>query len=59
MFNIEFTQSALDDLGKVDDFDQEVILAGQNQALMQFLAQRSREAGTYPLDRVRERLNLS
>lgn len=46
-------------LAEVDDFDQEITLAGQNQALMEFLAQRSREASTYSLGQVRERLNLS
>ena len=46
-------------LAEVDDFDQEITLAGQNQALMEFLAQRSREVSTYSLGQVRERLNPS
>ncbi len=46
-------------LAEVDDFDQEITLAGQNQALVEFLAQRSREVSTYSLGQVRKRLNLS
>ena len=45
-------------LAEADDFDKEIELVRQNQELMQFLEQRSRETKTYTLDQVREKLNL-
>ena len=44
-------------LAAVDNFAQEVALVGQNEELMQFLAQRSKEAKRYTLSQVREQLN--
>ena len=41
----------------VDNFAQEVALVGQNEELMQFLAQRSQETKRYTLSQVREQLN--
>ena len=45
-------------LAEADDFDKEIELVRQNQELMQFLEQRSRETKTYTLNQVREKLNL-
>lgn len=44
-------------LAAVDNFAQEVALVGQNEELMQFLAQRSKETKRYTLSEVREQLN--
>jgi hypothetical protein len=44
-------------LAPVDNFAQEVALVGQNEELMQFLAQRSKETKRYTLSQVREQLN--
>lgn len=44
-------------LAAVDNFAQEVALVGQNEELMQFLAQRSKEKKRYTLSQVREQLN--
>jgi hypothetical protein len=44
-------------LAAVDNFAQEVALVGQNEELMQFLAQRSKETKRYTLSQVREQLN--
>jgi len=44
-------------LAAVDNFAQEVALVGQNEELMQFLAQRSQETKRYTLSQVREQLN--
>lgn len=44
-------------LAAVDHFAQEVALVGQNEELMQFLAQRSKEKKRYTLSQVREQLN--
>ncbi len=44
-------------LAAVDNFAQEVALVGQNEELMQFLAQRSKEKKRYTLSQVREHLN--
>ncbi len=45
-------------LAAVDNFAQEVALVGQNEELMQFLAQRSKETKQYTLSQVREQLNV-
>lgn len=45
-------------LAAVDNFAQEVALVGQNEELMQFLAQRSKETKRYTLSQVREQLNV-
>ena len=42
---------------ETDDFAEEVALVRQNEALMQLLAERSKEPGKYTLSQVRERLN--
>jgi hypothetical protein len=44
-------------LAAVDNFAQEVALVGQNEELMQFLVQRSKEKKRYTLSQVREQLN--
>ena len=44
-------------LAEIDDFAEEVALVRQNDALMQFLAERSKEPGKYTLSQVRERLD--
>ncbi len=44
-------------LAAVDNFAQEVALVGQNEELMQFLAQRSKDKKRYTLSQVREQLN--
>jgi hypothetical protein len=44
-------------LAEIDDFAAEVALARQNDALMQLLAERSKEPGKYTLSQVRQRLN--
>ncbi len=44
-------------LAEIDDFAEEVALVRQNEALMQFLAERSKEPGKYTLSQVRERLD--
>jgi hypothetical protein len=44
-------------LAEIDDFAAEVALVRQNDALMQLLAERSKEPGKYTLSQVRERLN--
>lgn len=44
-------------LAAVDNFAQEVALVGQNEELMQFLDQRSKETERYTLSQVREQLN--
>lgn len=44
-------------IAAVDKFAQEVALVGQNEELMQFLAQRSKETKRYTLSQVREQLN--
>jgi len=44
-------------LAEIDDFAEEVALVRQNDALMQFLAERSKEPGKYTLSQVRDRLN--
>jgi hypothetical protein len=44
-------------LAAVDNFAQEVALVSQNEELMQFLAQRSKETKRYTLSQVREQLN--
>jgi hypothetical protein len=44
-------------LAEIDDFAQEVALVRQNDALMQLLAERSKEPGKYTLGQVRARLN--
>ncbi|MBC6481197.1 MAG: hypothetical protein GDA56_28945 [Hormoscilla sp. GM7CHS1pb] len=44
-------------LAEVDDFAREVELVAQNEELMQFLEQRSKEAKRYTLSQVREQLN--
>jgi len=46
-------------LAEADDLSQEIELVRRNQELMQFLEQRSREAGIYTLKQVREKLNRS
>jgi hypothetical protein len=43
-------------LAEVDDFADEVAKVGQNESLMQLLAERSREPGQIPLSHVREQL---
>jgi hypothetical protein len=45
-------------LSPVDDFSLEVALVRQNQALMRFLARRSKEAKKYTVSQVRSRLGL-
>jgi hypothetical protein len=45
-------------LAELNDFDKEVDLGRQNQELMEFLDQRSREAKTYTLRQVRKSLGL-
>ena len=44
-------------LAAVDNFAQEVALVGQNEELMQFLAQRSKDTKRYNFSQVREQLN--
>lgn len=44
-------------IAAVDKFAQEVALVGQNEELMQFLAQRSKDTKRYTLSQVREQLN--
>lgn len=44
-------------LAAVDNFAQEVALVGQNEELMQFLAERSKETKRYTLSQVRKQLN--
>jgi hypothetical protein len=43
-------------LAEVDDFGQEVELTRQNEALMQFLDERSNEAGMFTLEQIRAQL---
>jgi hypothetical protein len=45
-------------LAEINDFDKEVELVRQNQELMDFLDQRSREEKTYTLSQVRKSLGL-
>lgn len=42
-----------------DDFDHEVALTRENQALRQLLRERSAEAGKYSIAQVREKLGLT
>jgi len=43
-------------LAEVDDFDKEIELTRQNQELMKFLEERSKEAETFTLKQVRQQL---
>lgn len=44
-------------ISEIDDFPQEVALTGQNQELMEFLTQRSKETQRHSLSKVRDMLN--
>ncbi len=44
-------------ISEVDDFTREVALTGQNQELMEFLIQRSKETKRHSLSKVRDMLN--
>lgn len=44
-------------ISEVDDFAHEVALTAQNQELMAFLAERSKETKRYSISKVREMLN--
>jgi hypothetical protein len=44
-------------ISEVDDFTREVALTGQNQELMEFLTQRSKETKRHSLSKVRDMLN--
>jgi hypothetical protein len=39
-----------------DDFDREVAMLGQSEKFMQFLAERSKEEGTIPIERLQQDL---
>ncbi|MBU0568078.1 hypothetical protein KJ693_04850 [bacterium] len=43
-------------LAEVDDFDKEIELTRQNQELMKFLEERSKETETFTLKQVRQQL---
>lgn len=45
-------------ISEVDDFTHEVALTAQNQELMEFLAERSKETKRHSISKVREMLNL-
>ena len=45
-------------MAEVDNFDREIELTRQNQKLMDFLDERSRESKTWTLDEVKEKLDL-
>ena len=45
-------------LAEVDDFDREIELVRQNEVLMNFLDQRSKETKRFSLKEVREKLKL-
>lgn len=45
-------------VAEVDDFEHEVSLVGQNEELMQFLAERSKETKRYSLTEARKLLDL-
>jgi hypothetical protein len=40
-------------LEAADEFDREVAMLGQSEKFMQFLAERSKEAGTIPLEQLK------
>lgn len=46
-------------LSEVDDLDEEVALIRQNQELLRFLEERSREGERFTLDEVRKKLDLT
>ena len=46
-------------VAEIDDFDREIELIRQNEELMRFLDERSKETTTYSLSEVRKQLNLS
>jgi hypothetical protein len=43
-------------LEAADEFDREVAMLGQSEKFMQFLAERSKEAGTIPLEQLKQEL---
>jgi hypothetical protein len=43
-------------LESADEFDREVAMLGQSEKFMQFLAERAKERGTIPLERLQEEL---
>jgi len=43
-------------LEAADEFDREVAMLGQSDKFMQFLAERSKEAGTIPLEQLKQEL---
>jgi hypothetical protein len=46
-------------LEAADDFDREVAQLGQSERFMAFLAERSREPGSVPIEEVRRRLDAA
>ena len=45
-------------LAEVDDFNREIELTRQNQELMNFLEERSKETKTFTINQIKQQLNL-